>query len=70
MLGFQPASALLLLVHQAMPHIIARLQLCPCLLLPLPFLQDMPAKYIFEPWTAPLAVQQAAGCIIGKDYPQ
>jgi hypothetical protein len=25
MLGFQPASALLLLVHQAMPHIIARL---------------------------------------------
>jgi cryptochrome len=30
----------------------------------------MPAKYIFEPWIAPLAVQQAAGCIIGKDYPQ
>ena len=22
----------------------------------------MPTKYIFEPWTAPLAVQQAAGC--------
>lgn len=34
------------------------------------FLQDMPAKYIYEPWTAPLSVQQAAGCIIGKDYPR
>lgn len=31
--------------------------------------QDMPAKYIYEPWTAPTAVQQQAGCIIGKDYP-
>jgi cryptochrome len=29
----------------------------------------MPAKYIYEPWTAPLPVQQAAGVIIGKDYP-
>jgi cryptochrome len=29
----------------------------------------MPAKYIFSPWTAPLAVQQKAGCIIGQDYP-
>lgn len=35
-----------------------------------PHCQDFPAKYIYEPWTAPLAVQQAAGCIIGKDYPQ
>jgi cryptochrome len=33
-------------------------------------LQDMPAKYIYEPWTAPLSVQQAAGCVIGKDYPR
>lgn len=32
--------------------------------------QDMPAKYIYEPWTAPLSVQQAAGCVIGKDYPR
>ncbi len=32
-------------------------------------MQDMPAKYIYEPWTAPLAVQQAAGCVIGRDYP-
>ncbi len=29
----------------------------------------MPSKYIYEPWTAPLAVQQAAKCIIGQDYP-
>lgn len=31
---------------------------------------DMPAKYIYEPWTAPLAVQQKAKCIIGVDYPR
>ncbi|KAI7839651.1 hypothetical protein COHA_006460 [Chlorella ohadii] len=36
----------------------------------LPVLKNMPAKYIYEPWTAPLSVQQAAGCIIGKDYPR
>lgn len=35
-----------------------------------PVLKDFPAKYIYEPWTAPLAVQQKAGCIIGKDYPE
>jgi len=35
-----------------------------------PHPQDMPAKYIYEPWTAPLSVQQAAGCIVGKDYPR
>ena len=29
----------------------------------------MPDKYIYEPWKAPLAVQKAAGCVIGKDYP-
>lgn len=26
-----------------------------------------PGKYIYAPWTAPLEVQKAAGCIIGKD---
>lgn len=26
-------------------------------------------RYIYEPWTAPLAVQKEAGCIIGTDYP-
>lgn len=28
-----------------------------------------PPRYIYEPWTAPLAVQKEAGCIIGTDYP-
>ena len=36
----------------------------------LPQLKKFPEKYIYEPWTAPLSVQQAAGCIIGKDYPK
>ncbi|XP_063072027.1 cryptochrome circadian regulator 4 isoform X2 [Engraulis encrasicolus] len=35
----------------------------------LPVLKNMPSKYIYEPWTAPLDVQRQAGCIIGKDYP-
>ena len=30
----------------------------------------MPAKYIYEPWTAPLNIQKQANCIIGKDYPK
>ena len=36
----------------------------------LPILKKFPAKYIYEPWEAPLSVQQAAGCVIGKDYPK
>ena len=36
----------------------------------LPALADFPAKYIYEPWKAPIADQKAAGCIIGKDYPK
>lgn len=36
----------------------------------LPKLKKFPAEYIYEPWKAPRSVQQAAGCIIGKDYPQ
>jgi len=35
----------------------------------LPQLRRFPAKYIYEPWNAPKSVQEAAGCIIGKDYP-
>lgn len=34
-----------------------------------PELNDMPAKYIYCPWTAPKDVQVKAKCIIGKDYP-
>ena len=36
----------------------------------LSILKKFPAKYIYEPWEAPLAVQKAAGCIIGTDYPR
>lgn len=36
----------------------------------LPHLAKFPDKYIYEPWTAPLAVQKAAGCLIGTDYPR
>jgi len=35
----------------------------------LPVLRNMPSKYIYEPWKAPLKVQQDAKCRIGKDYP-
>lgn len=32
-------------------------------------LKDFPAKYIYEPWTAPIEIQKEAKCIIGIDYP-
>ena len=32
-------------------------------------LKKFPVEYIYEPWKAPLSVQKAAGCIVGKDYP-
>ena len=35
----------------------------------LPKLRKMPAKYIYEPWTAPRSVQEQAGCVVGVDYP-
>uniref|UniRef100_A0A3Q2T7S1 Cryptochrome circadian regulator 5 n=1 Tax=Fundulus heteroclitus TaxID=8078 RepID=A0A3Q2T7S1_FUNHE len=35
----------------------------------LPLLKKFPPQYIYEPWKAPRSVQQAAGCIVGKDYP-
>ncbi|XP_041974732.1 cryptochrome-1-like [Aricia agestis] len=35
----------------------------------IPALKNMPAKYIHEPWVAPQPVQEAAQCIIGRDYP-
>ena len=34
-----------------------------------PVLKDMPIRYLFEPWKAPMAVQERANCIVGKDYP-
>ena len=35
----------------------------------IPELADYPVEYIYEPWTAPLDVQEKAGCVVGKDYP-
>lgn len=35
----------------------------------LPILKLLPNQYIHEPWEASEAVQKAAKCIIGKDYP-
>lgn len=34
-----------------------------------PKLAKFPPEYIYEPWRAPMSVQKAAGCLIGKDYP-
>jgi hypothetical protein len=27
-------------------------------------------QFLFEPWKAPLAVQEEADCVIGRDYPE
>ena len=35
-----------------------------------PELAKLPPKYIYEPWTAPITIQQACGCIVGKTYPK
>ncbi|XP_055551909.1 cryptochrome-1-like isoform X6 [Falco biarmicus] len=35
-----------------------------------PILKDFPAEYIYEPWKAPRAVQERAGCLVGTHYPQ
>ncbi|XP_053313496.1 cryptochrome-1-like [Spea bombifrons] len=35
----------------------------------LPVLRNFPAKYIYNPWTAPEDIQKQAGCLIGRDYP-
>lgn len=35
----------------------------------IPALRNMPDKFIFEPWKAPLRVQRDACCLMGKDYP-
>ncbi|ESO98033.1 hypothetical protein LOTGIDRAFT_143281 [Lottia gigantea] len=34
-----------------------------------PEIARFPLHFLFEPWKAPLKVQQKAGCIIDKDYP-
>lgn len=34
----------------------------------LPVLKNFPTRYIHEPWNAPISIQRAAKCIIGKEY--
>ncbi|XP_015587789.1 cryptochrome-1 isoform X1 [Cephus cinctus] len=34
----------------------------------LPILKNFPTRYIHDPWNAPLSVQRAAKCIIGREY--
>lgn len=34
-----------------------------------PELRKVPARYIAEPWLMPASAQEAAGCVIGRDYP-
>lgn len=34
-----------------------------------PELRGMPTRFVFEPWRAPLSVQRAAKCLVGKHYP-
>jgi deoxyribodipyrimidine photo-lyase len=34
-----------------------------------PELENVPDRYLTEPWTMPEAAQAAAGCRIGGDYP-
>jgi len=35
-----------------------------------PELAHVPTRYVHTPWEMPLAVQHAAGCVIGRDYPE
>ena len=34
-----------------------------------PELAGVPPAYVHMPWTMPISVQQASGCLIGRDYP-
>uniref|UniRef100_A0A3B5A2J3 Cryptochrome-2-like n=1 Tax=Stegastes partitus TaxID=144197 RepID=A0A3B5A2J3_9TELE len=36
----------------------------------IPILKDYPNRYIYEPWNAPEALQKAANCVVGVDYPK
>jgi deoxyribodipyrimidine photo-lyase len=33
-------------------------------------LEDVPDRYLAEPWTMPVDVQHESGCVIGEDYPE
>lgn len=51
-------------------EVASLMALTPCCRKYLPVLKDFPAKYIYEPWKAPRAVQEQAGCLVGTHYPQ
>jgi len=36
----------------------------------LPELINVPTKFIHQPWKMPPEVQRAAGCLVGRDYPE
>lgn len=36
----------------------------------IPELRNYPIEYLYEPWKAPLKVQEMAGCYIGQEYPE
>lgn len=36
----------------------------------MPELKYFDNEYVFEPWKAPLDLQESASCIIGRDYPE
>lgn len=35
-----------------------------------PELKDFPLEFLYEPWKAPLSVQEEADCVVGRDYPE
>lgn len=35
----------------------------------LPMFKDMPSRYIYEPWEAPILIQKKCGVIVGDSYP-
>jgi cryptochrome len=36
----------------------------------LPALANLPAKFLYAPWEAPLLAQRSLGCIVGEHYPK
>ncbi len=36
----------------------------------LPMFKAFPAKYIYEPWDAPIEIQKKLGVIVGDNYPE
>lgn len=54
-------ACIMLLFNLLLLPVASALDLC---------LQDFPAKWIYEPWKAPIADQKQANCRIGVDYPE